>query len=186
MRIRRTLLCALLAALCAFSAAAQDQANIVITGTSKFNLAAPLFPAHGVAQDLQDTFNQVLWNDLYQSAVVTMVGRSLYTAAAPAGEADLNNPAYRQQWTAPPLNIQRLVFGDMQMAGGGLVVSGYLYDISQPPGAGRLLARRYANPATVAGARQIAHHLADDIVAALGFGPGIASSQIAFISNRSG
>lgn len=186
MRLRRPLVCALLLGLCALSAAAQDQANIVITGTSKFNLAVPLFPAPGVAQNLQNTFNQVLWNDLYQSAVVTMVGRSLYTAAAPAGEGDLGNPAYRQQWSAPPLNIQRLVFGDLGMAGGGLVVSGYLYDVTQPPGAGRLLARRYANPATVEGARQIAHHFADDIVAALGFGPGIASSQIAFISNRSG
>src|SRR6185312_10134023 len=35
-------------------------------------------------------------------------------------------------------------------------------------------------------ARSIAHQLANDIVAALGFGPGIATSQIAFISNRSG
>lgn len=171
----------------ALALGAQDQTQIVITGQVKYNLALPLFNAGaGVPANVQATFNQVLWNDLYQSAVVNMVGRSLYTAPTPAAEVDLNNPALRSAWTAAPLSIQRLVFGALQLNNGGLVVDGFAYNVSQPPGAGRLLARRYANPDTPDGARSIAHHLADDIIAALGFGPGIASSQIAFISNRSG
>ncbi|MGH9486856.1 MAG: translocation protein TolB [Terriglobales bacterium] len=165
---------------------AQDQANIVITGTSKFRLAVPDFQAGGVPASLQDTFNQVLWNDLYQSAVVTMVGRSLYTAPIPTSESQLSNAQFRSAWSSPPLNVQRLVFGSMQVTPAGLLVDGFLYDVTQPPGAGRLLARRYANPATPEGARSIAHHLADDIIQALGFGPGIATTQIAYISNVSG
>ncbi|MGH9394435.1 MAG: translocation protein TolB [Terriglobales bacterium] len=164
---------------------AQDQAQIVIHGQAKYRLALPDFSAPGVAADLQSTFNQVLWNDLYQSAVVTMVGRSLYTEPAPGSEADLANASYRGGWSAPPLEIARLAFGSMQQNQAGLVVSGYLYDLTAASG-GRLLGRRYADPATAAGARAIAHQLANDIVAALGYGPGIATSQIAFISNRSG
>src|SRR6185312_16495520 len=106
MKTARVLACALLMVACAAFAGAQDQANIVITGTSKFNLAVPLFPANGVAPDLQTTFNQVLWNDLYQSAVVTMVGRSLYTAPIPGSEADLSQPTLRTAWSTPPLSIQ--------------------------------------------------------------------------------
>ncbi|HUX68561.1 MAG TPA: hypothetical protein VMV31_13830 [Terriglobales bacterium] len=171
----------------ALALGAQDQTQIVITGQVKYNLALPLFnPGPGVPAAVASTFDNVLWNDLYQSAVVNLVGRSLYTAPTPAAETDLNNPALRGAWTAPPLSIQRLAFGALQVNQGGLVVDGFLYDVTQPPGAGRLLARRYANPDTPDGARAIAHHLADDIIAALGFGPGIASSQIAFISNRSG
>ena len=184
MKLRWLTLCLLALAI---GLAGQDQTTITISGTSKYRLAVPDFAAAaGVSAAEQATFNQVLWNDLYQTAVVTMVGRSLYTASAPTTEADLNNAVVRTAWTAPPLAIQRLVFGQMALVNGGLVVSGYLYDVNQPPGAGRLLARRYADPGTPAGARAIAHQLADDIVAALGYGPGIATSKIAYISNRSG
>jgi len=181
MKIARMMICLLGVALAVL---AQDQ-TIVIKGQAKYRMALPDFNASGVDAKLQTTFNSVLWNDLYQSAVVTLVGRSLYTEAAPSAEADLANPSYRSGWTADPLSIQRLAFGSLQQNGSGLVVTGYLYDVTQPSG-GRLLARRYANPATDAGARSIAHQLANDIVAALGFGPGIATSEIAFISNRSG
>ena len=184
MKLRWLLLCFLALGVCL---AAQDQTTITITGTAKYRLAVPDFTASGGASpQVQATFNQVLWNDLYQSAVVQMVGRSQYTAPVPTSEAAINDAAVRSAWAAEPLSIQRLVFGSLHQVNGGLVVEGFLYDVTQPPGSGRLLARRYANPATDAGARSIAHHLADDIIAALGFGPGIASSQIAFISNRSG
>src|SRR6185437_12706192 len=76
-------------------------------------------------------------------------------------------------------------FGAIHRGTSGLVGTGFWYDVTQSSG-GRLRARRYANPAPDAGARGIAHQLANDLVAALGFGPGIATSQIAFISNRSG
>ncbi len=171
----------------ALALGAQDQANIVITGSRKYQMAVPDFnAAAGVPADVRATFDSVLWNDLYESAVVNLVGRSLYTAPTPQSEADLQSASFRRQWTAPPLNVQRLVFGAMQLNNGGLVVDGYLYDVTQPPGGGRLLARRYADPATTAGARAIAHEFADDIISALGFGPGIATSTIAFISNRTG
>ncbi|MGH9481657.1 MAG: translocation protein TolB [Terriglobales bacterium] len=171
----------------ALALGAQDQTQITITGPAKYNTAVPNFnPGAGVPAAVQDTFNSVLWNDLHQSAVVNLVGRSLYTAPTPAAETDLNNPAVRSAWTAPPLSIQRLIFGNLQTGGGGLVVEGFLYNVTELPGSGRLLARRYANPATPAGARAVAHQFANDVIAALGFGPGIATSQIAFISNRSG
>lgn len=173
--------------LAALPLVAQDQTTIVITGNAKYRMAVPDFtPGGAVDAALQTTFNQVLWNDLMQSAVVNMVGRSLYTAPPPASEADLNNASLRSAWTAAPLSIQRLVFGNIQASNNNLLVDGFLYDVTQPPGGGRLLGRRYTNPATAEGARQIAHRLANDIVAALGFGPGIATSQIAFISNRGG
>lgn len=179
------ILCAVL--LLALAGVAQDQANIVITGTSKFHMAVPDFHASSaVPQKVQDTFNQVLWNDLYQSAAVVLAGRSLYTAPVPNSEADLNNASLRSAWSAAPLSVQRLVFGTMDLQAGGLMVSGYLYDVTQPPGGGRLLARRYVNPDTPEGARSIAHHLADDIINALGFGPGIATTQIAYIHSTPG
>ncbi|HEY7855642.1 MAG TPA: translocation protein TolB [Terriglobales bacterium] len=184
--MNRIALCLLLIAAC-LGAAAQDQTTIVISGTSKYRLAVPDFnTSAALPADVQRTFNQVLWSDLFQSAVVTMVGRSLYTAPVPGSEADINNPATRTAWAAAPNSIQRLVFGSVQANNGSLLVDAYLYDVTQPAGAGRLMGKRYADPATAAGARAIAHQVANDVVQALGFGPGIATSQIAFISNRSG
>lgn len=167
--------------------AAQDQTTITIVGQAKYRLAVPFFLAGSqVPQNLRSTFDSVLWNDLDQSAVVTMVGRSLYTSPAPTAESQMNDAGVRAAWSQPPLSIQRLVFGQIAVQGKGMVVDAYLYNVTQPPGQGRLLARRYANPATDEGARSLAHRLADDIITALGYGPGIAASQIAFISNRTG
>lgn len=182
----RLLAFALLVAALASLAGAQDQAYLgTITTSKKLSLALPDFvAAPGVPAAVPQTFNNVLWNDLYQCGLVNMVSKSMDPVAVPGQPSDLSAAALNN-WTMPPAGAQRLVFGNIQIVGGKLQVEGFLYNLTQPDSP-YMMGKRYTDQPTVASARIIAHQLADAIVAALGGGPGIASSKIAFISNRSG
>ncbi|MGH9534688.1 MAG: Tol-Pal system beta propeller repeat protein TolB [Terriglobales bacterium] len=170
------------------AAAPPQQVTIAITGAKKLRLAQPDFrllsPATGANPALQQTFDSVLWNDLYQSGLVSMVSRSFYPLQQPSTPTDLPAPQLAV-WGQQPTTAQRLVFGNIQVANHLLRIDGYLYNITasaQP----FMIGKRYTDQATPAAAREIAHEFADAIIQALGGGPGIAQSKIAFISNRTG
>jgi len=134
---------------------------------------------------LAATFNDVLWKDLANSGLFTMVSKSLYPKELPGGPVDLPAPKL-ELWKAPPVEAQMLVFGNLTTTADRLSVEGYLFDpgnTSQP----MVLGKRYADQADDVAARAIAHRFADEIIAKLGGGiPGISSSRIYFVSNRSG
>ena len=85
-----------------------------------------------------------------------------------------------------PISAQFLAFGNFTAAGNDLTIAAWLNDVrnaAAPPVVGRV----YHGAATEADARKFAHQFADEIIAALSGGvPGIASTQIAFVSARSG
>jgi TolB protein len=79
-----------------------------------------------------------------------------------------------------------LAFGNMGVSGGRLTAQAWLYDVKniQSP---QVLGKQYADTASDAAARTMAHRFADEIIFRLGGGiPGIAESQIYFVSDRSG
>lgn len=186
--LRSVLAAGAVMALVAGLAAAPPQVNIAITGAKKLRLAQPVFrllsPATSSHQTLQTTFDSVLWNDLYQSGLVIMVSRSFYPQQQPSTPQDLP-AAQLTAWSQQPTTAQRLVFGNIQVASHLLRIEGYLYNLTDPQQP-FMIGKRYTDQATPAAAREIAHEFADAIIQALGGGPGIAQSKIAFISNRSG
>jgi TolB protein len=178
------LLC-VLSCLC-LNALAQDW---VKTGTSlgveKVRLAVPDFkPSTNDPQNatLLKTFNDTLWNDLDVSGVVELVSKSFYPLQTPAQPPEVTFPA----WNAPPPNAAMLAFGNLGVASGRLTVQGWLYDVknTQSP---QVLGKQYADAASDASARVMAHKFADEIIFRLGGGiQGIAESQIYFVSDRTG
>src|SRR5579863_9477169 len=179
----------LLCCLCwSFTSAVQAQ-DWVKTGTSlgveKVRLAVPDFKASSTDPqnaNLLKTFNDTLWNDLDVSGVVELVSKSFYPLQTPGQPPEVNFLS----WNAPPPNAAMLAFGNLGVSGGKLTVQGWLYDVKniQSP---QILGKQYGDAASDAAARVMAHKFADEIIFRLGGGlPGIAESQIYFVSARSG
>jgi TolB protein len=154
-------------------------------GVEKVRLAVPDFkPATNDPQNaaLLKTFNDTLWNDLDVSGVVELVSKSFYPLQTPGQPPEVNFLA----WNVPPPNAAMLAFGNLGVASGRLTVQGWLYDVKniQSP---QVLGKQYTDVASDAAARLMAHKFADEIIFRLGGGiPGIAESEIYFVSDRSG
>jgi TolB protein len=176
-----------LAALAVFSAArpasAQDwfQTGTGL-GVTKARVASPDLAASSDAAKLENTFHGVLWNDLQYSGILDMVSQSFYPTKVPSQPSEVN----AAEWAASPANTYMLAYGSMTATGGTLAVAGFLSDMhnaSSPPA----LQKIYRGSATDADARRLAHQYADDIVSLLGGGlPGIAETEIAYVSARGG
>lgn len=154
-------------------------------GVEKVRLAVPDFkPSTEDPQNtaLLKTFNDTLWDDLDNSGVVELVSKSFYPLQVPGQPTDVNFTA----WNAPPPNAAMMAFGNLGAASGKLTVQGWLYDVKNTASP-QVLGKQYADTATDAAARVIAHRFADEIISRLGGGiPGIAESSIYFVSDRSG
>ena len=161
----------------------------VKTGTSlgveKVRLAVADFkPSSADPQTaaLLKTFNDTLWNDLDVSGVVELVSKSFYPLQVPGQPPEVNFLA----WNAPPPNAAMLAFGNLGVGTDRLTVQGWLYDVKniQSP---QILGKQYSDVASDATARLIAHKFADEIIFRLGGGiPGIAETQVYFVSDRTG
>jgi TolB protein len=151
-------------------------------GVSKARVAAPNLAAGADAARLETTFHNVLWNDLEYSGILDMVSQSFYPLKVPSQPSELN----AQDWVNPPANTYMLAYGSMAISGTNLNVTGLLSDVhnpQSPPAINKI----YRGAATDADARRLAHQFADDIVSLLGGGlPGIAETQLAYVSARGG
>ena len=165
---------------CGFAQNSQDWFKIETQlGVQKVKLAVPQFKS---GSPLEQTFHQVLTDDLSYSGIVDMVSPSFYPVNVPSVPNELN----AQQWSQAPASAMMVAFGNLNANGTTLTLSGYLYDVRQTP-ASSILEKIYTGDATDEGARQLAHEFADDIISRLSGGlPGIAQTKIAFVSNRSG
>jgi TolB protein len=152
-------------------------------GVSKVRLAAPDIALRTpTAQPLEKTFHDVLWSDLEYSGVVDMVSPSFYPTQVPSQPSELRPT----DWTAAPANAYMLAYGNMTTEGTGLAVAGYLSDVRNPS-APIALQKIYRGDAKDSDARKLAHQFADDIIGVLSGGiPGIAQTQIAYVSSRTG
>jgi len=154
-------------------------------GVERVRLAAPDFKAStqdAKNADLLKVFNDTLWNDLDSAGIFDMVSKSFYPLEGVGNPADVRFDV----WGAPPPNASMLVFGNLGATGNDLKVQGWLYDIKNSASP-QVLGKQYADTATPDQARVTAHKFADEIIFRLGGGiPGVAESQIYFVSNRSG
>jgi TolB protein len=152
-------------------------------GVSKVRVAAPDFGIRGATPPaLEKTFHDVLWNDLEYAGVLELVSASFYPSKIPSQPSELNAP----DWANAPANANMLAYGNLSIEGSNLAAAGYLSDVHNPT-APIALQKIYRGAATDADARRLAHQFADDIVGRLSGGlAGIAQTQIAYVSNKSG
>jgi TolB protein len=152
-------------------------------GVTKVRLAVPETAVRSPqAQAFQKTFHDVLWADLSYSGIVDMVSESFYPLSAPSQPSELN----AQQWSAQPCNAYMVAYGNLSANGTSLSLAGYLSSVNSQP-ASTALQKIYTDALTNEGARKLAHKFADDIVSLLSGGqPGIAQTQIAYVSAHNG
>jgi len=154
-------------------------------GMERVRLAVPDFkPSSADPRNngLLKVFNDTLWNDLDNAGIFDMVSKSFYPTELPGNPPDVRFDA----WNAPPPNAAMLAFGNLGASGNNLTVQGWLYDVKNITSP-QVLGKQYTDAPTSDAARITAHKFADEIIFRLGGGiPGIAESQIFFVSSRSG
>lgn len=174
----------LAAILCARPASAQDWFKTGTgLGVEKARVAVPEFGARdATAQPLEKVFHDTLVNDLGYSGILELVSPSFYPTSLPNSPTDLKTG----DWSAAPASAYMVAYGNLSTSGGAVAVSGWLSDVHNA-GTPPALSKIYRGQPTEDDARSLAHQFADAIVALLSGGsPGIASTRIAFITNRSG
>jgi TolB protein len=152
-------------------------------GVTKARLAAPeIATRSAAAQPLEKTFHDVLWADLEYSGVLDMVSPSFYPTQVPSQPSEMK----AADWAAAPANAYMVAYGNMTVDGTSLAVAGFLSDVHNPT-APLALQKIYRGDAKDSDARHLAHQFADDIIGVLSGGlPGIAQTQIVYVSTKSG
>jgi TolB protein len=127
-------------------------------------------------------FSDVVRNDLDFSGILDLASKSFYPTQVPGVPTELNY----QAWSSDPVSAQFLAFGNLTVTGSTEEVQAWFYDVRNTS-APAVVGRVYHGDATEEQTRRFAHQFADEIIARLSGGlPGIASTQIAFVSGRSG
>jgi TolB protein len=152
-------------------------------GVDKPRVAVADFaPRADSAKPHSQLFTQVVRDDLQFSGILDLVSPSFYPTQVPTIPAELKN----LDWTTPQINANLVAFGNLTEAASEVVISGWLFDVRNPT-AQAVVGKIYRGAPTDAQVRKFAHQFADEIISRLSGGsPGIASTQIAFVSSRTG
>ncbi len=187
----RCLACVLAIALLAMVArptpAQENRAAWFRTGTGlgveKIRLAvAPFGPRAENSKTHAEQFTQIVRDDLQFSGIVDLVSPSFYPTQLTTMPAELQYPA----WTDPQVNAHYVAFGNLSETTSEVAIQAWLYDVTNPSSPA-IVGKIYRGAPTDAQVRIFAHQFADEIINKLSGGiPGVASTQIAFISSRSG
>jgi TolB protein len=151
-------------------------------GVSKARVGVADFAAKDTpSQPLATLFSDVVRTDLDYCGILELVSKSYNPLQSPGTPAEVDYKA----WSSSPASAQLLAFGNFSVSG-NVEIQAWLNDVrdaSLPPVIGKV----YRGEATESQVRTFAHQFADEIIGKLSGGlPGIASTQIAFVSNRSG
>jgi TolB protein len=152
-------------------------------GVDKIRLAVADFgPRADNAKTHSAQFTQIVRDDLAFSGVVELVSPSFYPAQVPTQPGELQNAA----WTESQVNAHYVAFGNLSETAAEVAIQAWLYDVTNPSSQS-VVGKIYRGAPTDAQVRKFAHQFADEIISKLSGGlPGIASTQIAFISSRTG
>jgi TolB protein len=152
-------------------------------GVSKARVGVADFAAKDQSSEpLAVVFADVVRTDLDYSGILELVSKSFNPLQKPGAPAEVDYKA----WSAAPASTQLLAFGSFSVSANNVEIQAWLNDVrdaSLPPVIGKV----YRGAATETQVRIFAHQFADEIIGKLSGGlPGIASTQIAFVSNRGG
>lgn len=153
------------------------------------SIAVPDFRGSGAANAQMEVFNKTLWDELDNSGVLTMVGKTYYPLTVPQQPADFQPPGKSSlaDWSGAPVNANDLAFGYTGVTPDGqLVLYGWLYNLNvSNPATAQLIGSRYFGPVSAEGARKVAREFAADILKQFG-ATSLAGSKIYFVSDRTG
>ena len=152
-------------------------------GVEKPRVAVADFaPRSDTAKSHSQVFTQVVRDDLQFSGILDLVSPSFYPTQSPTQPSELRNA----DWTTPQLNANLVAFGNLVESPNEVVISAWLYDV-RSPSSQAVVGKVYRGTPTDAQVRKFAHQFADEIISRLSGGlPGVASTQIAFVSSRTG
>jgi TolB protein len=175
---------------CIFSAATTTRAqqqDWFRTGTGlgveKPRVAVADFaPKADAAKTHSAQFTQVVRDDLGFSGILDVVSPSFYPTSQPSVPSELRYTT----WTDSPLNAHFVAFGNLVESPSEVAIQAWFYDVTNPT-TQAVIAKIYRGAPTDAQVRRFAHQFADEIIMRLSGGlPGISSTQIAFVSSRTG
>jgi TolB protein len=169
---------------CANGTRAQDWVHAGTgLGQEKPRIAVADFaPRNDVTKNHSQLFTQVVRDDLAFSGILDLVSPSFYPTQAPSVPGELKNDI----WKAQPINANMVAFGNLNESTAEVEIQAWLYDVNSPS-TQAMIGKVYRGAPTDAQVRKFAHQFADEIISRLSGGlPGIASTQIAFVSSRTG
>ena len=168
----------------AYPAFAQDWFRIGTgLGVEKPRVAVADFaPKADAAKTHSALFTQVVRDDLGFSGILDVVSPSFYPQTQPSVPSELRYTT----WTDSPLNSHFVAFGNLVESPSEVAIQAWFYDVTNPT-TQAVIAKIYRGTPTDAQVRKFAHQFADEIITRLSGGaPGTSSTQIAFVSSRTG
>jgi TolB protein len=126
-------------------------------------------------------FTQVVRDDLAFSGILDLVSPSFYPQDVPTVPGELKNAA----WKDPQINADMVAFGNLTESATEVEIQAWLYDVNGSS-TQAMIGKVYRGAPTDPQVRKFAHQFADEILSKLTGQPGIASTQIAFVSSRTG
>jgi TolB protein len=152
-------------------------------GMEKPRIAVPDFaPRSDEAKSHSALFTSVVRDDLSFSGIVELVSPSFYPTQPLSQPGELRFLT----WSDSPLNSNFVAFGYLTESSSEVVIYAWMYDVRNPS-TQAVIGKVYRGAPTDPQVRKFAHQFADEIVNKLSGGASsIASTQIAFISARSG
>jgi len=152
-------------------------------GVEKPRVAVADFAAKSdTAKPHSTLFTQVVRDDLGFSGIMDVASPSFYPQVQPGVPGELKYTA----WSDSPVNAHYVAFGNLVETTGEVAIEAWFYDVTNPSSQA-VIAKVYRGTPTDAQVRKFAHQFADEIINRLSGGlPGISSTQIAFVSSRTG
>jgi len=152
-------------------------------GVEKPRVAVADFAAKSdTAKPHSTLFTQVVRDDLGFSGIMDVASPSFYPQVQPSVPGELKYTA----WSDSPVNAHYVAFGNLVETTGEVAIEAWFYDVTNPSSQA-VIAKVYRGTPTDAQVRKFAHQFADEIINRLSGGlPGISSTQIAFVSSRTG
>jgi TolB protein len=152
-------------------------------GQAKPRIAIADFgPRSDSAKSHASLFTQVVREDLQFSGILELASPSFYPPQAPTVPTELKNGA----WIDPPTSANYVGFGNLSESTSEVAIQAWLYDVRNPSSQ-PVVGKVYRGAPTDLQVRKFAHQFADEIISKLSGGlPSVASTQIAFVSSRTG
>jgi TolB protein len=158
-------------------------------GMKAVKIAVPEFKpstADAKINQLAKVFNETLWNDLEFSGNLTLASRSYYPLGTFANPSDIRP----DDWTKTGVDAAYITYGSVAIPTTGQMRGAFTADLHFT----ELKSNQAAIPGvrwsggldTDEAARFVAHNWANAILENLGFGKGVATTKIAYVSERNG
>jgi TolB protein len=157
-------------------------------------IAIPDFRGTGDAAPWMNLFNQTVFDEIFNSAVLKISPKSFYPTRVPQQPQDFRQPVpgvrseglWLSDWLAEPVGAGWLAIGYTAVQNGQLVLFGWLFNTQQKDLANaQVFGKVYNGSLDDAGTRKVAREFAADILARFG-AKSLVGSRIYYVSNRSG